>query len=199
MKNLHRKIYEIEIPIKRNKFLAKFFRGKRVFKFKQGKLKEILKMLDWLEDQNDISEYVFYFLNNICFEGKISKKKFGKIGEDAITKIFGFIIKTFGKGYFGKSEKKQTRKIPTSSFVAGICKKLRMSPLDFLEFTWEQIEYLVDGIVWNDNETTKKGKRENELKRMKDELKNTDQNESLKEIEKINKKVEDIEKKKILL
>ena len=190
MEKLHRKTYSIEIEIPRKILKPKVIK----FKFKQATFGQLLEMMHWLKD-GSFDEYLFYFLNNICI-GKISEKDLSKINIKHMNNIYSFLMSTFGKGFFSKKtkNKKNAKNIPFNSFLASMCSQL-IPFNDFLELTWEQIEYLADGLIWNNNETTKKGRRENMMKLMKDKLDNTDRNDAIKAIISLKKRIEKKRKK----
>ena len=185
MKHLYRKTYYLEIKIPR-----KILKDKEIlFKYKQGTINQLLELSNWIGKQYDVRGYILHFLNDICFEGKISSKDFRKIKFRHTTKIFNYIMNTLGKDYFNQEKSKDSNNIPTSSFIASICKQLKMSALDFLQLTWEQVSYLSDGIVWNNNEMTKEGKRENIRNSMKNRTKTPATDEEIAELRRIDAKI----------
>ena len=166
MKELHRKTYKLKISVP---FF--FWEKKKVFRFRQGTLEELLEMTNWIETSNDFFDYLFYFLNNKNINNeKISKRDLNKMSEEEIFTIFEYIQKTFAKGYFkkGKSKKVTLQNYsPTSSAFATLCKELSISIDKVLLLTWEQIDFLFDGLNWNCNQMTKEGKNRNRARAIK--------------------------------
>ncbi len=184
MKQLVRKEYEIEILIPyfdfqlknkvclclTNKF--KLLNKKFLFKYKQGLFWDICKI--WVVD----GEFLYNFLNNIQ---KISKKQLWRVTIARQQEILQFILDTYAKDFFSnKQEIAVKNKAPFSSLIAYLIKETSETVETLNTYTWETIQFLIDWLVYNVNETTPEGKRNNRI------------NSNLKEVQ--NEKLSDKEK-----
>lgn len=152
---LHRKTYKIEIEISKN--------NKKTISYKQATLKEILRMIHWFKKDDHIG-----FLSELL---SIQKSRMEKISTRRIREILEFIMNTYAKGFFGKTKKASGKSSPISSSICSILQNSNETLSSLLEMTWEQISFLVEGMVWNSNELTKKGKAKNKFKMAQEEFK----------------------------
>ena len=167
MKEFARKEYEIELNLPIFIFLNSFgiyLSRKRIFKYKQALFRDIVKL-----DVNDLNseKWLFDFLNKF---GKISKVQFGIMSPEKKVKIFQYILETYFKGMFEKpsNSKKSKKQHPFYAMIGTILERSGETLNTLMDYTWEQIMNILDGIVWNINEQTEKGRRINERKMIKD-------------------------------
>lgn len=172
MEELLKKKYKLSVE-----FFGRFKRSKKIdFIFRQGNLRELLEMKEELDEPEKIKKWLFDFLMKKTEKSdKITQGLFDQLSIEEINSIIDFLLRTYGKGFFIKvkkqenEEKESMKKSPTSSMICIILEKTNETVESLMEMTWEQIEYLVQGITWNMNEQTKEGKRKNEMAlRMKD-------------------------------
>lgn len=186
MKELHKKQYTLKIETK-----TFFLKREKVFCFEQGTLRELLEFSQWLKDEDDVIDWLHYFLNK---SGKISRKELKKLGGEKINGIIDYLMGTFGKDFFQKTNKETVEKAPMSSFFAFVMEKTGENLDSLLDLTWEQIIFVSEGIVWNGNQQTKKGRQENQikfaLKKSKEEISDEDALEIARNVERsMDKKV----------
>lgn len=172
-------------------FFGKFGKPKTIdFTYYQGSLRELLELKEELDDAKKFDLWLQDFLMNRTSQSdKMTIKLYRQMGNDQKNKIIGFILKTFAKGFFVKSEKPDrdfVEKAPSSSMICLILEKTSETMESLLEMTWEQVEYLVEGIIWNLNAQDKKGREKNaqkmRLKNMKDGI-NDEESEIIKRLE----------------
>ena len=158
MLGLLKKKYKIRIKVKRF-----FFEKELVFSFNQGTFKENLELFYSIK-KGKIYEFLFDFLNK---SGKISVRDFNSIPFLEKQRIINFLIDTFAKGFFDKKGKKPIESPPFGSFIVFICEHSNETVDSLLSKTWEQIEFMLEGIIWNLNEQTKEGRNKNKLSQIK--------------------------------
>jgi len=179
MKELYRKTYGLDIVVP-------FFMFKKTleFEFQEGtmnELQEVAEVVSGEDKEKKLSIWLFDFLNK---SGKIPKKQFSGLTSNMVEQIIANILKNWGGGYFDKTGKKGTSNAPESSVICFVLGKSNETVSSLLSLTWRQLNFIISGIVWNENEKTKEGKIEN-LRNMKG---NTDL-DALERIRKFEKKL----------
>ena len=157
MKELLRKKYSFPI-----RFLTKeTFR----IHFEQATLRELLEMSDVVKDHDSLNTWLFKFLSkNARGNGKITMKLYGQLTVKHVNSIIEYLMETYAKGYFEKAEEgkePKPAKAPSSSFIAFLLSNSNETVDSLLGMTWEQIEYLLEGVAWNVREQSKDGRAEN--------------------------------------
>lgn len=187
-----KKKYRLEIE-----FFGFLKRPKKIcFEFEQAPLIELLQMSIDLEDSAGWKKWLVDFLVKKCkSDPQIDEKTAAQLNDVQVVKIMEYIFRTYAKGFFAKQDKKQNEKKskgvtinpPSSSTICLILEKTNESMDSLLQRTWEQVEYLIEGIVWNLNAQTKKGQQKNEsnarIKQMKAELSDEDALQRAKDLE----------------
>jgi len=91
-----------------------------------------------------------------------------KLDKDIAQKMFDNILDTRFRWVFDKNQKKKEKKKeddverPYSSVLLTICEKINIDPETFQNrYTIEQMNYFIDWIVFNANETTEEGRELN--------------------------------------
>lgn len=189
MQEMLRKKYRLSVE-----FFGRFRKPKLIyFDFLQGTLREILEMKNELSSAEKIDAWLMDFLINKTTQSeKLTPKLYYQLAEFERNNILDFIIKTFAKGFFTKEEgieNKTANKAPTSSMICLILKETGESMESVLGMTWEQIEYIIEGIVWNLNATDKKGQQRNEKYMRMKEVKGGMTDEEAEELKKLNERM----------
>ena len=192
MEELLRKKYNIELEFfgEKNKPL------KISFQYEQGSFRDVLLIKEDLAGGMDIVEWLFYFLMKKTIQSdKLTKELFEQLSDSRIADIIDFVFNTYAKDFFEKSKEKKKEedpfkdvKAPSSSLICLLLEKTNEKIETLLDMTWEQIRYLIDGIIWNLNAATKDGQKKNEsgarMKMMKEELSDDAALESVRKLEK---------------
>jgi len=163
----------IEIIRKKYKIELEFLGNERepiktFFFYQQGSLREILITKDKIERAGSLDEWLFEFLEN-CAEkdSKFSRELFEQLTQEKILELSSFIFSTYCKGYFvkdGEAKKMKNQRgvqTPSNALIAFLMEKTNETLESLLEMTWEQINYIIAGIIWNMNELTPAGKQRN--------------------------------------
>ena len=129
-------------------------------------------------------EWVFDFLKNKC-DGpkKLEMKDFLQMSREEFNNLFERIIETFAKGYVNNGNKKHISlkaPPPDSSLFCFIMSHTGHKMSDILDMTWEMVDFLIEGIVYNEQEKTKKGQKKNEVDNMMRASKNEISDEDAK-------------------
>jgi len=153
----------------------------------QAKFKEVLEFQTIMENEKALVEWLYFFIKSNCKQ-KVTKKMFNQLKTNHINKILDFILKTYFQNFYKKSEKNDVQKSPTSSFIAFILQYTNETVESLMNMTWQSIEYIMEGIVWNLKEQTPQGKAENrrqfELKKCKEEMSDEEALQLAKSLEK---------------
>lgn len=98
-------------------------------------------------------------------------------------KIFEILKDTYFKWLFSNTKTKWDD-TPIISLITFVAKESATSTLDILyKMTYEEFKLIIDGVIWNLNEQTKKGKQKNRLKLVynKKENRTEQDNEEIKQ------------------
>ncbi len=153
-------------------FFGRFNKPKTIeFAYWQASLRELLEMKREFNAPGGQKEWLFDFLMKKTKQSdKLKRKLFDQLGEKQIDSIVDFVLKTYAKDYFEKAKlpKDQTpRKEKLDTSYATIClilEKTSETMESLLNMTWEQIQYILDGTLWNMNAQTKEGQKRNKQK-----------------------------------
>lgn len=186
MLELLRKTYTLEIEFTVEKTVK--------FTYQQAIFKEILSLCKTIEDQINLGEWLYDFLMKKCTQDvKMIKEDFNMLNEDQVTRIMNFTLDTYGRKYFSTSEKidiKKKAKSPSSSFITFILKETNETLDSLLNLTWEQIEFLQEGVVWNLNEQSKEGRQRNKMQAiMKEAREELSDEDALKQVRAMEKRL----------
>lgn len=169
MLQLLKKSHRLEIE-----FGKRLWRPARItFLYEQGTLKDILEIKWFFEHEGDLKDWLFYFLSKKTKQSvKIISADYKLLNDAQIVKIVNFVLETYARGYFQVSDKPkddgnddgEQEETPPSSLIASILERSNETLETLLDMTWEQIEFLIEGFVWNTNEQTDEGKKRNRRK-----------------------------------
>lgn len=184
-----------ELIRKKHSFPIKFLNGKNItIEYRQATLKELLKLGEFINDPESLISWLYGFLcENTKGSGKITLKMFSQLKTKNINKISSHILRTYAKGYFKEAtegEKKNLPKqtAPDSSLLALIFEHSNETIESILNLTWEQIDYLLDGLTWNLRGQSKDGQAENRrqwaMRQSKIALSDNDAKKQIKKLEK---------------
>lgn len=166
------------------------------FFYEQGSLRELLEIQNKLDDPEELSKWLFDFLMKKTTQSdKLTLELFKQLPAYRINDIIEFILKTYGKNFFKKIEHEDKRmfqkKIPDSSMICFILQNTSETMETLLNMTWEQIEYIIEGVAWNINSQSKKGKQRNEqMMRMKELEASANPNEENDKIKRLKEKID---------
>ena len=146
-------------------------------KIKQFSYLECLEFAYLLqEDDFDFNKWVYDFLRQKI---RITEQDMGKIDLDKFLQVLN---ETVMKGFYSKSKSKSN--YPLSAYLTTLSERLHIHPNKLIEkYTPEQMNFYLEGLVYNANETTKEGKRRNRINMA---MKN-DKYDREKELEKVKK------------
>lgn len=155
------------------------YKKKIKLKFETAKMIDVLNFIEHTKKKIDLWLWVIDF----C-------KKFWKINKDdessiyfSSGKIFEIIKETYFKWLFQETKAKWDD-TPIISLITFVAKESSTSTLDILyKMTYEEFKLIIDGVIWNLNEQTKKGKQKNRLKLVssKKENRSEEENQEIKE------------------
>ncbi len=160
------------------------------FEFQQGTFRELLQLKNDVDNPEKLNEWLFNFLMEKTKQSdKLTLRLYEQLSTDERNSILEFLLKTFAKGFFEKSNddggKSSRKKSPDSSLIALLLDKTSETLESLLDMTWEQIDYLIEGIVWNINAGSKKGEETNarkmRMKMLKEEF--SDEEETIKRLD----------------
>lgn len=202
MKAFVRKKYILELELRV---------GKTVFcEFQQATYREILQfgemvsgkvnftevIINFLNSQNTYQKFFFGFLTKSV---KLRKKDFRFLTEKSADKIMEFIMRTYAKGYFRylkkddsekESPKRKMKYVPDGAFIAFILEHTNETFETLLDMTYEAIQEINDGILWNLRSQSKEGQRENDkIARMHDIREGQSMEEALAEAKELERKL----------
>lgn len=191
MKELIRKKYVFPI-----RFKTLFSRKGKIilFEYQQATLAELLEMGQTITNQTSLTAWLYNFLSKNAKNGdKITMRMFAQMKAEHLNKIVSHLLETYAKGYFREATKQEKenapkQKAPDSSFFALIFEHSNETAESLLKLTWEQIEYIIDGITWNLRGQTKEGQAENRrqwaLRESRSSISDKDALERVKQLEK---------------
>jgi hypothetical protein len=196
MKELLRKKHSFPITFL-SKFPRIFKKGKTItIEYRQATLNELLELGELVNTPESLTTWLYGFLcKNAVESGKMTLKKFSQLKTKNINEICSHIFKTYAKGYFTETKKGDKKSIPKqtapdSSLFALIFEHSNETIDSILNLTWEQVEYLIDGMTWNLRGQTKDGQGENRrqwaMRQSKSALSDED---ALKEVRKLEKRI----------
>jgi len=187
MQDLLRKEAVLKIPFKKESF---------IFIIPQATLYEILEFDYYVKkDDGSIVQHIFNILKAI--EPKFTAKHFNHIKSDYFSKIYIFFLKNYCSGFYDlTSTVEDSREVdeeiegrPFNSTIASIITASNETMESLLNLTWDQISYMFEGFVYNQNEQTDEGKKENLKNKTKEELKKGKYDETLENLRKQREKV----------
>lgn len=138
--------------------------GDLSIQYEQSNIRE---MLDFIDNKIDIEKWI----SNIFLKWKFKKNKFYNFKKQCYPYIYeqseqivDKIIKKKFKWLFDKG-KKSGRIVIFSSIFQLVCEKYNLTPNELLDnYTWEQLEWMLDWIIFNLNEQTKEWQKINDRK-----------------------------------
>ena len=162
MKQLLRKTYDFELELKDGRTV--------LFKIEQGSLRELLQMSKAIADEGSLKKWLVDFLiAKKPEDAKIEPEDFEFLMPERVVEIVDWLTRTYAKGFFARRtdkkkavEKDAPAKAPESSLVCFLLKETDETLESLLSLTWEQIEFLLEGAMWNQNAQTKEGQKRNE-------------------------------------
>jgi len=187
-----------ELLQKKYKFPIRFLNGKTYhINYSQATLRELLEMSNVIKNNDKLMSWLYNFLNNHC-EDEITVKSFSDLQQKHINSILEFLFDTYTKGYFEKIKNNTEITSPTSSFIAFILEHTNETTESLLNMTWEQIQYIVEGLSWNIREQSKDGKAENKRQwALKQARLVQNDDEALKQAKELEKRMNKINFKKV--
>jgi len=160
MEQLARKDFELNLKV---------WSGFITLKYQQATMRETIDFL--IESQKDWFKYLEWLYNFISSKTNISREIFDQMLWDA-NKIFEAIKSTYFRWVFTADGKKSDSETPFSSYLVLLAKELSLDPLSIIDrYTFEQIAYLTEWIVWNYNEQTPEWRKRNRIEAVKKEMK----------------------------
>lgn len=192
-----------EMLQKKYSFPIRFLNKKTiVIEYKQATLRELLEIGEVIKNEKTLTVWLYDFLcKNSVKNGKITLRMFEGLKSKNANAIITYLLSTHGKGYFKEmnSEKKeeiQEQTAPDSSLFVMIFEHSNETMESLLDLTWEQIEYIIDGITWNMRGKTKEGQSENRRQwARRQSEKNINKVDALKQIEMLEKRISNKRKK----
>jgi len=170
MQELLKKNYRVQVEFFGEKMLPETF----TFVYLQGSLRETLLVKESIDRWGNLDNWLFEFLIKNQESGpELTRHTFEQMTPRKILDLSNFILSTYCKGYFekvkesedatmeGKKSQKIVTNAPFSSTICVLLEKTNETLETLLDMTWEQITYIISGIVWNMNESTPKGKARN--------------------------------------
>ena len=134
------------------------------------------------EEKTPIEDWAFNFINQRI---KISKKDMKKIN---ITKFMDVMFDTAFKSFFNSSKKGS--KYPFEAYIMFLSEKFNLDPDTLIKrYTPEQITYLVNGVIYNNNEQTKQGQARNRINKAMQDVKCSDREKDLAKIKEMEEKL----------
>jgi len=160
MKELLRKTFRLDLELKDGRAVN--------FQIKQGTFRELLLMSKAIESGITLKQWLVDFLiANQQGDVKITPADFEFLMPHRVAEIVDWLTKTYAKGFFttkkaAKSEEEARTKAPDSSIICFVLMDTNETVESLLDLTWEQVEYLIEGCLWNRNGQTKEGQKRNE-------------------------------------
>ncbi len=159
---------QIKIKILKNYKIFEYHKN-IMLTFNQAKMIDILKFIE--ESKKSNFDLWIWVLDFCKAHWKVKKSDEGSIYFWS-WKIFEQIKDTFFKWLF-KDWKWKWDESPVISLITFIAKESWISTLDILyKMTYEELELVAEGVIWNINEQTKKWQQKNRLKSIYDKKKN---------------------------
>ena len=141
------KDFELEINLKK----------KHILSYKQATLYECIEFSYKIkQDDFDILKWVEQFILDNSF---IQRNELILID---MQKIIDVLMSTMFREYFWKGN--STSSYPFEAYIMSISEKFSIDPVSVMkQYTPEQIKYLVDWIIYNNNEQSKEWKKRNKI------------------------------------
>ena len=142
---------------------SKYFRQKKkiTMRYEQASAEETIHFMNQNSNEKVIERVIKFVKKHSDYKNSYYRYIIGNFDG-----IFDTIIKTYHKWVFDKQEKKPSKKWRKSIFSANLVylsEKLNIHPKKLLqEYTMEQMNYLSEWLIFNANEWSKEGQREND-------------------------------------
>lgn len=110
------------------------------------------------------SEQAEEYMKEFVVSHGIDESVYKNMREKEKHSLLDHLMHKYCKGYFAKKGDKKVDNVdeaPMSSLVCFVLKYSNETLESLLKLTWSQISFLLEGIIWNLNEKTKKGKEKN--------------------------------------
>lgn len=148
--------------------------------YEQATLRETIEFF-YMQTKKEPQELVKDFLVN----NGLSTEVCNKMGQPDLLEIYFIILDTYTKGYLNvrklkerleeaskEIEKKEEKEKgdPFYSLIGFLLEYTNETMESLMELTYEQITYMLKGIVWNQNSKTDKGKRDNQRNKLQEEV-----------------------------
>lgn len=177
-----------------------------VFRYKQATLCDLLEFNEYIK-ASLINDWLWTFLDEQCEQtvvhnpeklrwfdkkrtARMTLKEFKILPPTTLNNLIDFILGTYGRGFFKKVEGEKVEKsgnAPIESMFVTIFQETNETLESVLSMTWEQFMFIQDGLVYNLNERTEKGKRKNKmndrLREMKEEMSDEEALASVRKME----------------
>jgi len=160
----------------------------KFFKYKQYTIEQTLEF-NYAEKNEE--QWLFDFLNNHAENDadKLSKEEFEKLPvKELYKKVVGWLCRGF-YDFNRKEEVDKGESYPVWAYIAFICNELAIEPLHLVKnYTFEQLNYLTEWIVWNKNEQTEEWQKRNKKKKTQKEIDEMDKDALNKKLEELRNK-----------
>lgn len=162
MRELHRKYYRLEIQVRRLPFTMRWAKT-LTFEYHEGTMRDVLEIANTIESGEQLYKWLHEFLNS---HGGITTRQYVTLSQQMLDETITYVLRTYGGGYFkldgaGEEDKTPTTNAPESASICTLLRKSNETVETLLSMTWAQFSFLVDGIVYNENEKTKEGQIRN--------------------------------------
>ena len=202
MIELLRKKYKLELEL-----FGLFNRPKKIeIYYEEATFGELINMKSKINHPEKLYFWLKDFLMNKTTQNvKLTPKLYNQLTQEQFLKIIEILLNSYAKGYFKKDrieeklgEKKKKNKprraAPPGTLIAYLMENTNETMESLLNMTWAQIEFVLEGIVWNHNEQTEEGKRRNQQKLRMTDLKDSTDEE--RDQETVRRLIEKMDKKK---
>lgn len=158
MKQIIRKRYVIDVVLKK-KFIFNYT-NKISLSYEQANAYDTILFLVEMEDKwFDIIKWLSKFITN---HSNCSKNDLKYLLYE-YDKIFKQLQETYFKWVFKIADKQEAKEWVFESYIMILSDKFHTDPISILvDYTFEQLYYFTDGIIWNANEQTDEWKIKNQ-------------------------------------
>lgn len=143
-------------------------------------------VIDFMHSSDQIQWAMDFLSKKATPSAKVKPKHFASLSHKQWQGIGAILLKSFTEAQ-GNSKRKVREQAPFSSMICLIMEHTNETFESILNLTWDQINFLVDGIRWNIRSQSKKAREENkrEMLRKRSQAAMTDQEalEKAKEME----------------